>query len=81
MVILHTAADIAAMRKAGQLVAKTFAHIMPLVVPGVSTHTLDEAAERYIRANGATPAYKGYLGFPATICVAPNSVICHGIPS
>jgi methionyl aminopeptidase len=81
VVILHTAADIAAMRKAGQLVAKTFAHIMPLVVPGVSTHTLDEAAERYIRANGATPAYKGYLGFPATICVAPNSVICHGIPS
>jgi len=37
--------------------------------------------EQFIRANGATPAYKGYLGFPATICVAPNSVICHGIPS
>jgi methionyl aminopeptidase len=81
VVILHTAAQIAAMRKAGQLVAKTFAHLMPLVVPGVSTHALDSAAEQFIRANGATPAYKGYLGFPATICVAPNSVICHGIPS
>ncbi len=81
MVILHTAAQIAAMRKAGQLVAKTFTHLMPLVVPGVSTHALDSAAEQFIRANGATPAYKGYLGFPATICVAPNSVICHGIPS
>jgi len=81
VVILHTAAQIAAMRKAGQLVAKTFTHLMPLVVPGVSTHALDSAAEQFIRANGATPAYKGYLGFPATICVAPNSVICHGIPS
>lgn len=69
------------MRKAGQLVAQTFAHIMPLVVPGVSTLELDSAAEQFIRAHGATPAYKGYLGFPATICVAPNNVICHGIPS
>lgn len=81
MVVIHTAEEIAAMRKAGQLVAQTFAHIMPLVVPGVTTQALDSAAEAFIRAHGATPAYKGYLGFPATICVAPNSVICHGIPS
>lgn len=81
MVVIHTAEEIAAMRTAGQLVAQTFAHIMPLVVPGVTTQALDSAAEAFIRAHGATPAYKGYLGFPATICVAPNSVICHGIPS
>ena len=81
MVVIHSAAEIAAMRTAGQLVAQTFAHMMPLIVPGVSTLALDTAAETFIRAHGATPAYKGYLGFPATICVAPNSVICHGIPS
>ena len=81
MVVLHTPDQNAAMRTAGQLVAQTFAHMMPLIVPGVSTLALDTAAEAFIRAHGATPAYKGYLGFPATICVAPNNVICHGIPS
>jgi len=80
VVRIKSARDIAAMRIAGQLVAHTFAHITPLVAPGVSTATLDRIAEEYIRANGGIPAYKGYLGFPATLCISPNNVICHGIP-
>ncbi len=80
MTPIYTAADIAAMRKAGQLVAQTFAHIRPLVKPGVTTAALDAAAEAFIRDHGAVPAYKGYHGFPATLCISPNQVICHGIP-
>jgi len=69
------------MRKAGKLVAKCFAALTPLVKPGISTLELDKAAEAFIIKNGALPAYKGYNGFPNTICVAVNSVICHGIPN
>jgi methionyl aminopeptidase len=69
------------MRKAGKLVAKCFAALTPLVKPGVTTLELDKAAEAFIIKNGALPAYKGYNGFPNTICVAVNSVICHGIPN
>jgi methionyl aminopeptidase len=68
------------MREAGRLVAHTFEHLRPHVRPGVTMRELDRIAEQFIRKHGATPAYKGYRGFPATICVAPNNVICHGIP-
>jgi methionyl aminopeptidase len=62
-------------------VAETFELLRPHVRPGVTTRELDQMAEKYIRSRGATPAYKGYKGFPATICVALNNVICHGFPS
>lgn len=77
---IHTAANIAAMREAGRLVAQTFAAITPMIEPGITTAEIDAAAERFIRAHGAKPAYKGYNGFPATLCISPNHVICHGIP-
>src|SRR4029077_14574689 len=48
--------------------------------PGVSTADLDQAAERYIRSQGAEPAFKGYRGFPGSICTSPNSMVVHGIP-
>src|SRR6202043_2947438 len=48
--------------------------------PGVTTGELDQAAERFIRSQGATPAFKGYRGFPGSICASPNSMIVHGIP-
>ena len=48
--------------------------------PGVTTAELDEAAERYIRSQNAEPAFKGYRGFPGSICVSPNSMVVHGIP-
>ena len=72
---IHTAANIAAMREAGRLVAQTFAAITPMIEPGITTAEIDAAAERFIRAHGAKPAYKGYNGFPATLCISPNHVI------
>lgn len=79
-VLLRSRRQIAQMREAGRLVAHTFEHLRPHVRPGVTTRELDRIAEQFIRKHGAIPAYKGYRGFPATICVAPNNVICHGIP-
>ena len=80
-IVLRSRQQIARMREAGRLVAETFELLRPHVRPGVTTHELDQLAEKYIRSRGATPAYKGYKGFPATICVAPNEVICQGFPS
>lgn len=79
-ILLRSRQQIALLRAAGQLVAQTFEHLRPHVKPGVTTRELDRLAEQFIRAHGATPVYKGYNGFPATICVAINNVICHGIP-
>jgi methionyl aminopeptidase len=92
-VILKSRQEIALLRQAGRLVAKTYEVLRPYIVPGRSTAELDSIAEDYIRSQGAIPAYKGYGArsgrngqpaippFPATICVAINDVICHGIPS
>jgi methionyl aminopeptidase len=81
---LRSRRQIAQMREAGRLVANTFELLRPHIRPGVTTRELDQMAEEFIRKHGAVPAYKGYRGpivpFPATICVAPNEVICHGIP-
>jgi methionyl aminopeptidase len=79
-ILLRSRRQIAKMREAGRLVAQTFEHLRPHVRPGVTMRELDRIAEQFIRKHGAIPAYKGYRGFPATICVAPNNVICHGIP-
>jgi methionyl aminopeptidase len=80
-ILLRSRPQIAKMREAGQLVAQAFEVLRPHVRPGVTTRELDRIAEEFIRRRGAVPAYKGYRGFPATICVAPNDVICHGFPS
>ncbi len=72
--------QIALMRKAGRIVAETLALIVENVRPGVTTKRLDELAESYIRSQGAIPSFKGYRGFPASICTSPNQVIVHGIP-
>ena len=81
---LRSRRQIAKMREAGRLVAQTFEHLRPHIRPGITTRELDRLAEDFIRKHGATPAYKGYRGqtvpFPATICVAINNVVCHGIP-
>lgn len=80
-ILLRSRQQIAKMREASRLVAETFELLRPHIRPGVTTRELDQIAEKYIRSHGATPAYKGYKGFPATICVALNNVICHGFPS
>jgi methionyl aminopeptidase len=79
-VILHSAADFEGMRKAGRLAAEVLDMITPLVVPGVRTDHLDKVCEDYIRAHGAIPAPLGYRGYPKSVCISPNHVVCHGIP-
>jgi methionyl aminopeptidase len=80
-IILRSRQQIEKMRAAGRLVAQTFEHLRPHVKPGTPTKELDRIAEEFVRARGAIPAYKGYRGFPATLCISPNNVICHGFPS
>jgi methionyl aminopeptidase len=68
------------MAAAGAILVKTMNLLAGKVRPGVTTGELDQAAEKFIRSQGATPAFKGYRGFPGSICASPNSMIVHGIP-
>lgn len=68
------------MAAAGEVLVRTLEMIAKKIRPGVTTAELDEAAERFIRSQGAEPTFKGYRGFPASICASPNSMIVHGIP-
>jgi methionyl aminopeptidase len=79
-IVLRSRKQIAQLRAAGKLVADTFAMLKPHVRPGVEAIELDRLAEEFVRARGAVPAYKGYRGFPSTLCISPNNVICHGFP-
>jgi len=69
------------MRKASRVVAEVLQELKPLVKPGVTTAELDKFAERRVRELGAVPAFLGYRGYPATLCVSINEEIVHGIPS
>ena len=69
------------MRAANQLVADVLAELATMVAPGVTTADLDRAAERLVRAGGAEPAFKGYRGYPCTLCASVNEQVVHGIPS
>jgi methionyl aminopeptidase len=69
------------MRAAGRLVGEVLTALTPSVVPGVTTAELDEVAEKMITEAGAIPAFKGYHGYPATICSSINEEVIHGIPS
>ena len=80
-VILKSPGEIEAMKAAGQLSAEVLRKVGELVKPGVSTLELDEFAETYIREHSGIPAFKGYGGFPGTICASVNEQIVHGIPS
>ncbi|MBO4366003.1 MAG: type I methionyl aminopeptidase [Eggerthellaceae bacterium] len=80
-VILKTPAEIEAMKRAGELSAAVLREVGARCVPGVSTLELDQFAEDYIRQNGGIPTFKGYGGFPGSICASINEQIVHGIPS
>jgi methionyl aminopeptidase len=69
------------MREAGRLVGEVLTELAARVAPGVTTADLDELAEKRLRKAGATPAFKGYHGYPATICASINEEVIHGIPS
>jgi len=81
MIRVRTDEEIALLKENALLVSRTLAEVGRHIQPGVSTKTLDTIAERFIRDHGAEPAFLGYEGFPATLCVSLNSTVVHGIPS
>jgi methionyl aminopeptidase len=80
-ITIKSAKEMDYMRSAGKVVAQTKAKLADVIRPGITTRELDRIAEREIRRLGATPSFKGYMGFPATICVSLNEELVHGIPS
>jgi methionyl aminopeptidase len=81
VIILKSRDEIEKMRKACRVVAGALAGLREVVRPGVTTRELDAFAEDYILRSGAKPAFKGYMGYPATVCASVNEVVVHGIPS
>ena len=81
MIVCRSAAELEKMRAAGRLVGEVLTELTTRVAPGVTTAALDEIAEEMIRDAGAIPAFKGYHGYPATICASINEEVIHGIPS
>ena len=80
MIILKSNEELESMRRAGNLVAKTIAMLKDAVRPGITTGELDKLAEGIIRKHGGIPAFKGYYGFPGSICASVNEEVVHGIP-
>jgi len=81
MIICRSPQEITKIQVSAQLAAATLQHVTPMIQPGVTTAELDRVAETYIRKCGGLPAFKGYRGFPATLCTSINSEVVHGIPS
>lgn len=81
MIVLKSAREVALMREAGRVVVAAMRMCRDLVKPGVSTLEIDREVEALIREHGARPAFKGYRGFPATVCVSVNEEVVHGIPA
>jgi len=81
VIVCRSAAELEKMRAAGRLVGEVLTELTARVAPGVTTAALDEVAEELIRRAGAIPAFKGYHGYPATICASINEEVIHGIPS
>jgi methionyl aminopeptidase len=80
-IIYKTLEEIELIRESNLLVAKTHGVIAGLIKPGVTTLELDKLAEEFIRDNGGVPAFKGYQGFPNSLCMSPNEEVVHGIPN
>lgn len=80
MISYKSIEEIELIRQSSLLVGKTLAEVARLIRPGVKTIELDKVAETFIRDHKAKPAFKGYNGFPATLCISVNDVVVHGIP-
>src|SRR5436189_4276524 len=80
MIVSKTPEEIEKMAEAGRVLARCLNMLRAKVRPGVTTAELDQAAEKFIRSQGGEPAFKGYRGFPGSICTSPNSMVVHGIP-
>jgi len=81
MIVRRSQAEIAKLRRANQLVGAVLGRLRAMVAPGVTTQDIDAAAEAMVLEARATPAFKGYHGYPATICISVNEQVVHGIPS
>lgn len=81
MIIIKSPAELETMREAGRITALALRMVAAAVQPGVTTAELDEIADEAIRSEGAFPAFKGYHGFPATLCTSVNEQVVHGIPA
>jgi len=81
MIVCKSASELVRMRTANALVADVLGALEAMVLPGVTTLDLDAVAESLVREGGAEPAFKGYRGFPATVCASVNEEVVHGIPS
>lgn len=81
MLYLKTDEEVGFLRRSNLLVSKTLAEVAPWIKPGITTLYLDKIAEKYIRDNGGIPGFKGYGGFPNTLCTSVNDEVVHGIPS
>ncbi|MBS3970835.1 MAG: M24 family metallopeptidase, partial [Clostridia bacterium] len=80
MIILKSDRELGYMRDAGKVVAKVHHELAKVIKPEITTQELDTLAENIITAEGAKPAFKGYKGFPASICASINEEVVHGIP-
>jgi methionyl aminopeptidase len=80
MIICKSETELKLMRKAGRIVAETHRLLAKSIQPGITTKELDQIAEDYIHSQGAVPSFKGYNGFPASICASVNDELVHGIP-
>lgn len=80
MIYIKTDEEVEIQRKSSLLVGKTLAEVAKIIRPGIATLELDKVAETFIRDNGGEPGFKGYGGFPATLCISINEEVVHGIP-
>jgi methionyl aminopeptidase len=80
MIICKSESELRLMREAGRIVAETHRLMAQAVKPGITTGELDEIADTYIRSQGAIPSFKGYNGFPSSICASVNDELVHGFP-
>ncbi|MGM0601892.1 MAG: type I methionyl aminopeptidase [Bacillota bacterium] len=81
MIILKSEREIDIMREANRIVAETHQYLSEIIEAGISTAELDRLADEFIRSKGAVPSFKGYRGFPASVCISINDEVVHGIPS
>src|SRR5512137_2876463 len=81
MLYIKTNEEVELLRESNKLVSRTLAEVASLIRPGITTLSLDKVAETFILDNGALPAFKGYNGFPKTLCTSVNNQVVHGIPS
>ncbi len=80
MIIIKSPREIEQLRRSNAIVAEVFEKLKGMVAPGITTKELDQVAEDYILSKGGRPAFKGYRGFPATLCISINEEVVHGIP-